>query len=258
MIPQILRVLLLARPSHVWKAVVSPRRTLRATQYHYRRVSEREFIEFFVSQFELSKEVVDALYENWHKHENFRDAITDQLSIYPENYGLEMTHELPALYLLVRLIKPRVVVETGVASGASSAHTLRALEDNGEGELYSIDVPPEDLPVGKTSGWIVPDSLRNRWLLHIGDSKELLHPLLNELGQVDCFLHDSLHPYEHMLWEFKTVGPHLRPGGLFLAHDVGRHEAFRDFMSELRIPSSGYRVFHVLGGFRKPLSEISR
>ena len=87
--------------------------------------------------------------------------------------------------------------------------------------------------------------------------KELLHPLVKELGQIDCFLHDSLHTYEHMLWEFKTVGPHLRPGGLFLAHDVGRHEAFRDFMSEMRIPSSGYRVFHVLGGFRKPLYRLN-
>jgi len=256
MVSQILRVLRVARPSHVWKAVVSPRRTLRAAKYHYRRVSEREFIEFFVSQWELSKEVVDEFYEGWRRHEEFRDAITDQLSIYPDDYGLEMTRELPSLYSLVRLIRPRVVVETGVASGASSAHILRALEDNGEGKLYSIDVPPEDLPAGKTSGWIVPDSLRNRWSLQIGDSKELLHPLLKELGQIDCFLHDSLHTYEHMLWEFRTVGPHLHPGGLFLAHDVGRHEAFREFMKEMRIPWSGYRVFHVLGGFRKPLYRL--
>ena len=258
MISRILRVLRVTRPSHILKAMVNPRRTLRAAKYHYWRVSEREFIEFFVSQGNVSKEVMDELYESWRKHEKFRDAITDQLSIYPDHYGLQMTYELPVLYFLVRLVKPKVVVETGVASGASSAHILRALEDNGQGKLYSIDVPPEDLPTGKTSGWIVPDSLRKRWLLHIGDSKELLHPLLKGLGQIDCFLHDSLHTYEHMLWEFKTVGPHLRPGGLFLAHDVGRHEAFRDFMSEMRVPWSGYRVFHVLGGFQKPLTGSPR
>ncbi len=106
MISQILRVLRATRPSHVLKAVVSPRRTLRAAKYHYRRVSEREFIEFFVSQWSLSKEVVDEFYESWRRHEKFRDEITDQLSIYPENYGLQMTYELPVLYLLVRLIKP--------------------------------------------------------------------------------------------------------------------------------------------------------
>ena len=106
MISQILRVLGATRPSHVLKAVLSPRRTLRAATYHYRRVSEREFIEFLVSQWNVSKEVMDEIYESWRRHEKFRDAITEQLSIYPENYGLQMTYELPVLYLLVRLIKP--------------------------------------------------------------------------------------------------------------------------------------------------------
>jgi hypothetical protein len=41
----------------------------------------------------------------------------------------------------VRSLKPRVIVETGVASGLSSAHILRALAANGTGTLHSIDLP---------------------------------------------------------------------------------------------------------------------
>ena len=163
-----------------------------------------------------------------------------------------MTMELPSLYLLIRLLKPNRILETGVASGSSSAYLLCALRDNKKGKLYSIDLPPDNLPTGKCAGWIVPDHLQEYWSLHIGDSKELLKPLLEEIGEIDCFVHDSLHTYEHMIWEFRTVWEYIRPNGLFLSHDVGTNEAFFDFMKEKGIPWSSYRVFHVLGGFQKP------
>jgi hypothetical protein len=163
-----------------------------------------------------------------------------------------MTKELSALYLVVRLIQPDHIVETGVSAGVSSTYILSALEDNKKGELHSIDLPPENLPAGKTVGWIVPEHLRDYWSLHIGDSKELLKPLLQEIGEIDCFVHDSLHTYEHMMWEFRTAWKYICPNGLFLSHDVGANEAFFDFMKEKGIPWSNYRVFHVLGGFQKP------
>ena len=46
-----------------------------------------------------------------------------------------------ALYTLSRSIKPGIVVETGVASGISSAYILRALDKNNHGKLFSIDLP---------------------------------------------------------------------------------------------------------------------
>lgn len=55
----------------------------------------------------------------------------------------------PALfiYLLVRLTKPEVVVKTGVGPGASSALILNALNRNGKGVLYSIDLPGADAQI---------------------------------------------------------------------------------------------------------------
>src|SRR2546421_5795229 len=121
--------------------------------------------------------------------------------------------EAAELYAVVRAAKPRVIVETGVASGLSSAHILRALAANGTGTLHSIDLPNVQefsvLPEGRTSGWIVPDSLRSRWKLQIGDSRELLPRLLASLDRVDLFLHDSDHSYENMSFEFEQVFPRL-------------------------------------------------
>jgi predicted O-methyltransferase YrrM len=237
---------------HLLKAIADPSHALAAAKYQYRRVSQRRFIEFLATQWECRREAIDAAYDDLDRNSPLWEAVEKHLSIYPNGYGLQMTRELSVLYLIVRLIQPQCIVETGVSAGASSAYILRALEDNNKGRLYSIDVPPDNLPEGKTSGWIVPEALRHRWRLLIGDSKALLEPLLSGIGEIDCFLHDSLHTYEHMAWEFRTAWKHLRPGGLFLSHDVGANEAFFDFMKEKGIAWTSYRVFHVLGGFRKP------
>jgi hypothetical protein len=141
--------------------------------------------------------------------------------------------EAPELYAVVRAFKPNVIVETGVASGISSAHILRALAANGRGALYSIDLPNvqegSGLPEGRTSGWIVPDSLRGRWKLQIGDTRKLLPELLATLDRVDLFLHDSDHSYEGMSFEFELAFPKLAAGGLLMSDDTHLHTSWDDF-----------------------------
>jgi predicted O-methyltransferase YrrM len=140
---------------------------------------------------------------------------------------------LSYLYAVVRVAKPAVMVETGVSSGMSSAHILRALAKNGSGRLYSIDLPNvqegSELPQGRTTGWIVPDALRDRWNLQLGDTYELLPKLLRSLGHVDVFLHDSDHSYEGMSFEFEQALPKIEPGGLLLSDDSHLHRAWDDF-----------------------------
>ena len=160
---------------------------------------------------------------------------------------------LPKLYAVVRALKPAVIVETGVASGMSSAHILRALAANGSGTLHSIDLPNVQqgsvLPQGRTSGWIVPPSLRGPWRLHIGDTRELLPALLGSLDRVDLFLHDSDHSYESMSFEFEQAYPKLAPGGLLMSDDVHLHTAWRDFCVKQGLAPT--RVAN-LGVTRKP------
>ena len=129
-------------------------------------------------------------------------------------------------YLSCRLIEPEVVVETGVAYGVSSAFVLKALEENGRGMLYSVDLPPVRSGYEKFWGIAVPDELRGRWRLHRGSSARVLPLLLQEVSTVDLFVHDSLHTRRNMRREFDTIWPHLRNGGLLLADDVERNRAF--------------------------------
>lgn len=252
MIKEIAGVLKLLRPKHLLKAVLHPYEELRAFKYHYRRVPEDDFVRFLSVPGAGPSDRLAAIRGELASNTAFHEELKAKLKLHEDGYGGQMTREAPAIYSLVRLLKPRVIVETGVADGATSAHILRALEDNGEGRLYSIDLPHYLLPAGKGPGWAVPEELRKRWDLRVGDAKTLLPPLLEELGEIDLFLHDSLHTYEHMLFEFRAAWPRIKPGGLLLSHDVGQNWAFFDFIDEAGLKWKDWRVFHVLGGFRKP------
>jgi predicted O-methyltransferase YrrM len=154
------------------------------------------------------------------------------------------------LYRLLRGLRPRVSVETGVCNGVSTAFLLLALEDNEEGELYSIDLPEvagEEyepgtfwdgkggavIPPGKEPGWMVPPTLRDRWRLVLGRSQEELPPLLGRLGEIDFFMHDSEHSYECMSFEFRTAWAALREGGVLVADDVNVNAAWDEFARDV-------------------------
>ena len=153
-------------------------------------------------------------------------------------------------YAAIRALAPNIVVETGVANGVSSSHLLLALDKNGRGKLYSIEVGDSQyLPPGTPTGWIVPDRLKSRWDLRIGDSRELLPKLLDELGSVDVFIHDSLHTYEHMLWEYRAAYPFLKPGGLLISDDASWNSAFPEFCAEVR--ATRFRILRGVGFLQK-------
>ncbi len=132
-----------------------------------------------------------------------------------------------ALYMVCRLSKPAVVVETGVASGVSSTAILQALKDNDSGELHSVSLPEQastsvdkDAVGERELGWIIPTQLKEKWRLHRGSSLEVLPSLLDELRPIDVFFHDSDHSFENVAFELKEAIPSLRSGGAIIVDDV--------------------------------------
>jgi predicted O-methyltransferase YrrM len=143
-------------------------------------------------------------------------------------------------YAAVRAFQPETIVETGVANGVSSAYLLFALHLNGRGSLYSIELgDPRYFPAGKSPGWVVADWLKPKWQLLIGDSRALLPELLFKLGTIDIFIHDSMHTYEQMIWEYRAAFPHIRPGGLLVSDDAAWNPAFAKFSREVSARRAG-------------------
>ena len=123
----------------------------------------------------------------------------------------------------MRSLRPHCVVETGVASGVTSAFVLAGLQDNGAGVLHSIDLPPLALRASGGVGTSVPPPLRDRWIYHWGDSRRLLSTVLEQAEEPELFIHDSDHSYERMRWELETAAGRLKPGGWLVVDDAGFH-----------------------------------
>lgn len=171
--------------------------------------------------------------------------IEENIINYWNNFRTVGFGESRILYLLTRCYKPNIIIDTGVYNGLSSAMFLLGLEKNKKGHLYSIDLPYQkrkdisekvkqiriaNFPKGKSVGWLVPEILRDRWTLQLGDAKILLPQVLKDVKECDIFFHDSVHSYSHMLWEYNTIWPHLN--SLLLSDDVHTNEAFDDFVKK--------------------------
>lgn len=141
-------------------------------------------------------------------------------------------------YVACRALRPSVIVETGVAHGVTSAYILAALERNAHGHLYSIDRPPLALRSDDFVGACIPDALKAGHTLIRGDARAKLPKVLNALGKVDMFVHDSDHSYGHMKFELGLARRHLRVPGLVVSDDVNYNPAFDEFVSAARPTAS--------------------
>lgn len=168
-------------------------------------------------------------------------------------------HYYLLLYRTVRRLRPRIVVETGVASGRSTALILSAFERNGEAaHLYSADLPfqgyrtdqgrrTQNKAVLGEFAAFVPKRWRPPpegdpkapWTLMLGDTRKTLPALLDQLGWVDLFFHDSAHTSEVMGFEYREAWPHLPPGGALASDDIGWNDAFPDFLRSVKV--EGYQ-----------------
>jgi predicted O-methyltransferase YrrM len=170
--------------------------------------------------------------------------------------GAGLSYKEATMYLLVRKYRPELMVETGVANGATSYCILRAMRDNGRGRLISIDYPlyrpaagdPFRLPRGKRPGWIVPKELRKRWKLMLGRTSEIL-PRLGVGRKIDVFFHDSEHSYKNMTFEYGWALKHVRNSGIILSDDTNWNSAFRDFLAANRASLKLLKI-PVYGGLR--------
>jgi len=179
---------------------------------------------------------VDRFYKEINDSEFMRD-ITRKAQVKSGffDFNMAMVLRAPTLYIVCRIHKPEIVVETGVADGFSAAFILQALETNKKGHLYSIDLPNQAgqiLRDGKATGWLVPDILKKRWTLIFGSSKEELPQLLVRLRKIDIFFHDSEHTYGNMMFEFNTVRDYLDKKGLVISDDITDSDAFDTFCRE--------------------------
>ena len=134
-----------------------------------------------------------------------------------------------AIWCLARHLRPKKIVETGVAHGVTSRCILEALNRNGDGHLWSIDLPPVDRFWRQQVGAAVGDRYAGRWTYISGSSRRRLPELLSQLGQIDLFIHDSLHSERNVRFELDRAWAAMAPKGALVVDDVDANWGFRSF-----------------------------
>lgn len=193
----------------------------------------------YISEIERDRELLKDVTQAYRQHTLYLPMPTDFM-VHPS--GGTLFFHCVSMYALVRLVRPEFVVETGGTPGKSSAFLLRALERNGYGHLYTIDLPPRatELPVKPSqahtalphhlgANWCVPETLRSRQTLLLGPAQEHLPAVLDKLGHVDIFVHDSDHSYAHMLFELELAYRFVRSGGYLWADDIATNSTWDHF-----------------------------
>jgi len=153
---------------------------------------------------------------------------------YPIDYSMLESSRL-FLYALCKIIKPKIIVETGVAYGLSTSYILQALYENKSGTLYSIDSEFKPWESELMIGSAIPDELKTHWKFVNGSSAKKLKSVLESVGKIDIFLHDSMHTYKNMIFEFEASWPHIKNNGFLLSDDISENNSFLEFYTSHNI-----------------------
>ena len=145
------------------------------------------------------------------------------------------------LYYIVRLLKPNVVLESGVSAGISTRSILEALEKNKKGDLYSSDL---QLHLDKKDiGILVTKELRHRWKLFDKGDEINLPIILDQINKLDIVYYDSAKSYSGKKIFFDRVLSNFTPK-IIIVDDIDRDYWFKDFTKK---NSFDYIVFGNVG-----------
>ena len=113
-------------------------------------------------------------------------------------------------YALARILKPRVIMETGVDKGHGAVLLCAALLKNraegAAGLYYGTDINQE-------AGWLLRPPYSEVGTVLFGDSIQSLRAFP---GKIDLFINDSDHSAEYEYREYRTVADKLTAGAVIL------------------------------------------
>ena len=138
------------------------------------------------------------------------------------------------IYFLTRLIKPKIIFETGVGAGYSTYAFLTAIKENNLGTLYSSDFPyfrlnkPE-----RFIGVLVTEDLKNNWILYNeGDEKNIKDYINKYNYQFDILHYDSDKTYFGRTIFFKNAKKQINKNTIILMDDIQDNSFFYDYINK--------------------------
>jgi predicted O-methyltransferase YrrM len=138
----------------------------------------------------------------------------------------------PFLYFITRVMRPSIIVETGVAAGFSSCAFLMALSKNEEGVLYSSDFPYFRYPNPEEFiGIVVEESLKKNWHLYLESDESNIPKILQKIDHIDIFHYDSDKSYSGRRFAMHLIQNTMSARGIIVMDDIQNNSYFHDYVT---------------------------
>ena len=128
---------------------------------------------------------------------------------------------------MVRILKPKKIVEFGVANGWSTLSILLACKRNKLGKLISIDMPYYFYNAKKFIGNLIKKEDFPNWTLLIGPQVNYISKISND--KYDFCHYDSDKSYQGRMMIYSKIWELLNKNGVLLSDDISDNLAFFHF-----------------------------
>jgi len=131
-------------------------------------------------------------------------------------------------YMLVRILKPKIVVETGVEKGLGACVLTSALMKNAQegykGFYYGTEID-------ETAGNLFTELYNRFGRILFGDS---IHTLKEFPEKIDLFIHDSDHNASYEMKEYRTVKDKLSNNAYIISDNAHSTDSLLNFAKETK------------------------
>lgn len=173
-----------------------------------------EFVTRFFDQRRLIAETTKAFYKSKKRSES--DTIDHRL-LYDgtDIWGQSTIEENFALHSIVRVLKPRRVLEIGLFRGQTAMTLNQSLTEVGGGDYVGVDISQDTLNI--VTQVLEKAGLNQRAQLILGNSAEVL----SAMPSVDLAFIDGDHSWPAVVRDVANVYNKQAAGGVIAMHDVG-------------------------------------
>jgi len=177
--------------------------------YNITPLNKNQMIGAISSITNLSIIEVESYFDEIENNADFKNSLKTKAGSLSRRKELPITIPLGrriVWYVLVRIYKPKVIVETGTDKGLGSLVIQLAIEKNQMGTLYTLDID-------EYSGSLFDKEDLKKIKFLIGDSVQNMQ----KINEIDFFIHDSDHSEEHEKKEIRAVASKLTNNAIVIS-----------------------------------------
>lgn len=194
--------------------------------YDISEISKKYLVTFIANVFERTPEEIHGYIREVEEDTELREYFNSRVPTTTDRYFADLPLKYGrriGWYALVRMLKPRLVIESGIDRGMGTcilaAAILRNTQEGREGKVIGLDINPY---AGAYIGGIYQTVIETVYR----DSLEYLRSMNHE---VDLFIHDSDHSWEHEMGEYESVKGKLTPDGVLVSDNAQASDCLHEF-----------------------------